>query len=151
MRDRLRDDSPGLAHIRKQLEAMEKTVREFGGEPAPFQMKIESKRPAGRGTDSDKPPVPARADAKAMVEERSMEEPSQPNSGAIRSREEAYRRLAEAADYLLRTEPHSPTPYLVMRAVAWGNMPLSGLLQELVQSEGDLRQLYKLLGMNVGE
>ena len=86
-----------------------------------------------------------------MVENRSMQEQIQPNTGLIRSREEAYRRLAEAADYLLRTEPHSPTPYLVMRAVAWGNLPLTGLLQELVQNEGDLQQLYKLLGMNAGE
>ncbi len=71
-------------------------------------------------------------------------------SGPIRSREEAYRRLSEAADYLLRTEPHSPSPYLVMRAVTWGRMPLTDLLQELVQSEGDLVQLYTLLGIRSG-
>lgn len=65
----------------------------------------------------------------------------------IRSRSEAYRRLAEAADYLLRTEPHSPTPYLVRRAVAWGGMSLGELLQELVQGDGDLRAIYTLLGM----
>jgi type VI secretion system ImpA family protein len=67
--------------------------------------------------------------------------------GPIRSRAEAYRRLAEAADYLQRTEPHSPTPYLVRRAVAWGGMSLGELLQELVQGEGDLRAIYTLLGM----
>lgn len=67
--------------------------------------------------------------------------------GPIRSRAEAYRRLAEAADYLLRTEPHSPAPYLIKRAVAWGGMPLSELLQELVQSDSDLRVIYTLLGM----
>lgn len=65
----------------------------------------------------------------------------------IRSRAEAYRRLGEAADYLLRTEPHSPTPYLVRRAVAWGGMSLGELLQELVQSDSDLRAIYTLLGM----
>ncbi len=68
-------------------------------------------------------------------------------ASTIRSREEAYRRLSEAANFLLRTEPHSPTPYLVMRAVAWGGMPLAALLHELVHSEGDLKQLYNLLGM----
>ncbi len=66
---------------------------------------------------------------------------------AIRSRAEAYRRLAEAADYLLRTEPHSPAPYLVRRAVAWGGMSLGELLQELVQGDSDLRTIYALLGM----
>ena len=65
----------------------------------------------------------------------------------IRSRAEAYRRLAEAADYLLRTEPHSPAPYLVRRAVAWGGMSLGELLQELVRNDGDLKALYTLLGM----
>lgn len=65
----------------------------------------------------------------------------------VRSRAEAYRRLAEAADYLLRTEPHSPTPYLVRRAVAWGGMSLGELLEELVQSDSDLKAIYTLLGM----
>jgi type VI secretion system protein ImpA len=65
----------------------------------------------------------------------------------IRSRSEAYRRLTEAADYLQRTEPHSPTPYLVRRAVAWGGMSLGELLQELVQSDSDLNAIYTLLGM----
>ena len=65
----------------------------------------------------------------------------------IRSRAEAYRRLAEAADYLLRTEPHSPAPYLVRRAVAWGGMSLGELLEELVQGDSDLKAIYTLLGM----
>lgn len=68
-------------------------------------------------------------------------------STPIRSRAEAYRRLGEAADYLLRTEPHSPAPYLVRRAVAWGGMSLGELLEELVQSDGDLKAIYTLLGM----
>jgi len=65
----------------------------------------------------------------------------------ICSRSEAYRRLAEAADYLLRTEPHSPTPYLVKRAIGWGNMSLTELLMELVNSENDLAGIYNLLGI----
>lgn len=66
--------------------------------------------------------------------------------GAIRSRDDAYRVLDEAADFLLRTEPHSPVPYLVKRAVGWGQMPLAELLQELLDSESDLKQIYRLLG-----
>jgi predicted component of type VI protein secretion system len=70
-----------------------------------------------------------------------------PAGGPIRSRAEAYRRLAEAAEYLLRTEPHSPTPYLVKRAVAWGGMTLTELLQEFVHNPTDLRAIYGLLGI----
>lgn len=73
--------------------------------------------------------------------------PSMSSSGPVASRADAYRRLNEAAEYLLRTEPHSPTPYLVRRAVAWGNMTLAELLQELVQSDTDLRAIYTLLGI----
>jgi type VI secretion system ImpA family protein len=69
------------------------------------------------------------------------------SGGPIRSRADAYQRLQEAADYLLRTEPHSPTPYLVQRAVSWGHMTLVELLQELVGNEQDRRAIYALLGM----
>lgn len=68
----------------------------------------------------------------------------------IRSRAEAYRRLAEAADYLLRTEPHSPAPYLVLRAVAWGGLTLPELLAELMSDRSDLATVYALLGLREG-
>lgn len=68
----------------------------------------------------------------------------------IRSRAEAYRLLSEAAEYLLKTEPHSPAPYLVKRAVSWGSMTLSDLLQEFINNETDLRTIYILLGMKEG-
>jgi type VI secretion system ImpA family protein len=66
-------------------------------------------------------------------------------NGPIRSRAEAYRRLSEAADYLLRTEPHSPTPYLVKRAVEWGSMSLPELLQQIVRNEGEMNEIDRLL------
>jgi type VI secretion system protein ImpA len=66
-------------------------------------------------------------------------------SAPIRSRDEAYRRLAEAADYLLRTEPHSPTPYLVMRAVEWGGMSLQEVLQQIVRNDGEMQEINRLL------
>jgi type VI secretion system ImpA family protein len=67
------------------------------------------------------------------------------SAGQIRSRADAYRRLSEAADYLLHTEPHSPTPYLVKRAVEWGTMSLPELLQEIVRNEGELSEIDRLL------
>jgi type VI secretion system ImpA family protein len=66
-------------------------------------------------------------------------------SGPITSRADAYRRLSEAADYLLRTEPHSPTPYLVRRAVEWGNMNLFELLQQIVRNDDEMKEIDKLL------
>lgn len=66
----------------------------------------------------------------------------------IQSRAEAYRQLAAAADFLMKTEPHSPTPYLVNRAVAWGNKTLPEVLKELVQDQNNLAFIYNLLGLN---
>ncbi len=67
------------------------------------------------------------------------------SGGPIRSRAEAYRRLAEAAEYLLRTEPHSPTPYLVKRAVAWGSMSLHEVLGQIVRNDNEMQELNRLL------
>jgi len=68
-------------------------------------------------------------------------------SHGIGSRADAYYRLAEAAEYLMRTEPHSPVPYLVKRAVQWGNMSLAELLYEFVGNPDDLVAIQRLLGM----
>jgi type VI secretion system protein ImpA len=65
----------------------------------------------------------------------------------IKSRAEAYHRLAAIADYLMKVEPHSPAPYLIKRAVHWGSMSLTDLLLELVSSPGDRGAIYGLLGI----
>jgi type VI secretion system protein ImpA len=67
------------------------------------------------------------------------------STGPIRNRAEAYRRLSEAADYLTKTEPHSPVPYLVKRAIGWGSMNLQDLLPELVRNNSELSEIYRLL------
>lgn len=66
-------------------------------------------------------------------------------SSTIQTRADAYRSLAEAADYLARTEPHSPTPYLIRRAIRWGSMQLTELLPELVRNNDELREICRLL------
>jgi type VI secretion system protein ImpA len=68
-----------------------------------------------------------------------------PVPGRIRDRADAYYLLAEAADFLARTEPHSPTPYLVRRAIAWGSMSLEQLLPELIRNGGELTEIFRLL------
>ena len=65
----------------------------------------------------------------------------------IRSRADAYLLLELAAAYLQRTEPHSPTPYLVTRAVTWGRLPLPELMQEVLREEGDLNRYFSMLGI----
>lgn len=68
-------------------------------------------------------------------------------TGPIRSREDALQRLTEAAEYLRRTEPQSPVPFLVHRAVAWARMPLEGWLAEVVKDGATLESIRELLAV----
>jgi type VI secretion system protein ImpA len=63
----------------------------------------------------------------------------------ITSREDAYRALEAVALFLERSEPHSPVPLLIRRAIVWGRMPLPLLLAEMMQ---DQALTYRLLGLN---
>ena len=57
------------------------------------------------------------------------------------------RRLTEAAEYIRRTEPQSPVPLLVFRAVGWARMPLQGWLAEVVKDESALGSILELLAV----
>lgn len=69
-------------------------------------------------------------------------------SGAIQSRSDALKRLADIAQFFQKTEPHSPISYLVQRAVKWGNMPLENWLQDVIKDETVIFQLRQTLGFN---
>jgi type VI secretion system protein ImpA len=79
-----------------------------------------------------------------------MVDPNLP-AGPIRSRADAYKQLEIIANFLQSIEPHSPTPYLVRRAVSWGRMPLPELMQEVLREEGDLNRLFTVLGLKAAE
>jgi type VI secretion system ImpA family protein len=67
--------------------------------------------------------------------------------GPIASRDEAFRRLREAADFLRRAEPHSPVPYLIDRAVGWGEMPFRDVLKDVLRDEKAFKNILETLGM----
>ncbi|MGB0672008.1 MAG: type VI secretion system protein TssA, partial [Rhodospirillales bacterium] len=132
-------DAPSLTQFRSALKhcgdlvanALSERGEEIGQAPADEAPSDAETTPAETNSQEDK----------AMA---SSEKPS----GPISSRAEAYRRLSEAAEYLHQTEPHSPVPYLVKRAVAWGSMPLNELLAEMVGDKSDLVRLLDMLGMS---
>lgn len=125
-RERLGSEARGLGRLRRALQELREFVRLVGGDA----------EPAAQGEPEAEAEETPAAPAAAT-----------PSAGPIRSRAEAYRRLAEAADFLLRTEPHSPTPYLVRRAIAWGDMSLVELLDELVQHKDTMKDIRELLGV----
>jgi len=71
-------------------------------------------------------------------------------SAEWRNREEAYAALDRIANFLLNAEPHSPTPYLIRRAVKWGKLSLPQLMAEIMREEGDLNKIMDILGVRQG-
>jgi type VI secretion system protein ImpA len=66
----------------------------------------------------------------------------------IATREEAYALLEKISDFLARIEPHSPVPYLLKRAIAWGGMSLQELLPELLNDPSALKDVGHLLRLD---
>lgn len=71
-------------------------------------------------------------------------------AGAVRSRQEALKRLGEIAEFFRQTEPHSPVSYLVQRAIKWGQMPLDAWLHDVIKDGGALEALRDTLGIKNG-
>jgi type VI secretion system protein ImpA len=64
-----------------------------------------------------------------------------------RDRADALRRLAAAAEYFRKTEPHSPVAYLVERAIRWGEMPLEQWLKDVIGNDEVLGHVRETLGL----
>jgi len=146
-----------LSDLAEAVDTLEESVDTRCGEPvtALYQFKdaIQALRDFVKRALAQKGEVESEddeANSTEEAEEADVSESSQPSgtrNGPIRNRAEAYQRLAEAADYLLQVEPHSPVPHLVKRAVTWGNLPFGDLIQELVTDRNNLFGIYKLLGL----
>lgn len=62
-------------------------------------------------------------------------------NGIPAGRDDAYYQLGVVADYLSRTEPHSPVPALLRRAIEWGQMPFADLMDELTHNNNEMQTL----------
>jgi type VI secretion system ImpA family protein len=73
--------------------------------------------------------------------------PKKTIENSFESREQAYRTLEEVATYLERIEPHSPTPYLIRRAISWGSMSLPQVLADALANGKDISLLLDVLNV----
>lgn len=124
-------EAPSLAGVRGALVNIEswlQTVLRNRGE-LPVMAEQSKAAPAPVPPEAEELPPPAAYD------------------GVIRDREQAYQMILEIAEFLARSEPHSPTPYLLRRAYSWGMMPLHELLAEMTRGRNDLAALSELLGL----
>lgn len=138
------DDAPGFTATREALEAIGRFARRIAaerGEPAAGRPAPE----AARAEDGEDAPGPEAGETDPEAAAADAAGPCR-----IGSRDEAYRALAQAADFLLRVEPHSPVPYVVRRAVAWGGLSLAELYDELF-SITDPKTVFRLLGIRGGD
>ncbi len=62
-------------------------------------------------------------------------------------RREVYAALADIAHALETIEPHSPVPYLIRRAVAWGGLNTAQLYNEVFVRCGGQINIFELLGL----
>ncbi|MDD0974512.1 type VI secretion system protein TssA [Pseudomonas fontis] len=125
----LLDCAPNFAPLRKVMQTLEGLLKDFIALHPP--------------QDFPEPTQPLETEAEMEVP---ASQPRQPFAEP-RNREEAYRQLLVIADYLARSEPHSPVPYLIRRGVEWGNKPLRELLAELIASDAEARRLWTLMGV----
>lgn len=141
-------DSPSLEQLKKSLVSIQTLTRELGGKHMDQESSFAQEPAPERQAPSPSAPSAFPADPAQFAPAGGETVPPAAVS-AIQDRAQAYRVLEEVAEFLLRTEPHSPTPYLIKRAVAWGNMTLGELLQDLVQDQGNLAFINELLGLNL--
>jgi type VI secretion system protein ImpA len=137
LEEKFGQNAPGLYHFKEAILAAQRLASEI----------LHARPDELSGYASETAGEPAEY---ALEDETAaLSSPGELWSGSpIRSRAEAYQRLSEAADYLLRTEPHSPTPYLVRRAVEWGSMNLFDVLQQVIRNEGEMQELNRLLRLS---
>lgn len=62
------------------------------------------------------------------------------------TREEAFEMLNGVAQFFKGSEPHSPVPYLVERAVRWGRMPLEDWLRDVIREDHIIDGIRETLG-----
>jgi type VI secretion system protein ImpA len=62
------------------------------------------------------------------------------------TRDEAFTMLASVAQFFKQTEPQSPVPYLIERAIKWGNMPLEGWLSDVIKDSNVVDSIRDVLG-----
>jgi len=98
---------------------------------------------------ADPEPTPAEAPATAQLAAHAGAAAA--NAGAIHDRADAYARLAEAAEFLMRLDPHSPVPYLVRRATEWGSLNTVELYQELFLRLNGQLNIFEMLGLRQAE
>lgn len=133
------DDAPGLSSMRNLLERIDVVL-------AADARRRGVTMPASTATHAD-----GHAHDNGIhddgVHDRGSEADDDAVSGSI-DRREVYAALADIARALETIEPHSPVPYLIRRAVAWGGLNTAQLYSEVFVRCGGQINIFELLGLS---
>lgn len=135
--ERFGDQAPSLRQIKEAIQACQTLVNSL----------LKKKRQAEPDVEEQEAVA---VEGEAVAGDSETRVISSRVAGPIRTREEAFKRLSEVANYLQKVDPHSPVAYLVQRAVSWGRMSLTDLLKELVRNDEQRYEIYELLGLGDG-
>lgn len=141
-------------HALKLMTELEEELRRHLGENAPTFYRLKEKVDSvqrfahqileARGDHQEK----KKTHTIDLPEARSLKKSF---AGPIETREQAYAILGEVATYLERIEPHSPTPYLIHRAISWGDMNLSQVVSNVINEDGNISLLLDILNVSKGQ
>ena len=136
------NSAPSMAAMASLLEKVlafaDGELQQRGIRPVQAREETPAAGPASAAAPAVAPSAPAPLAAPALA-------------SPIRDREDAYARLAELSEYLMRLEPHSPGPYLLRRAVQWGQLDTAQLYHEIFIRSNGMLSIFELLGVEVPE
>ena len=120
LKERLGVQSPSLAKMTRELQVLERVLQQvLAAAEMPQTPPVASPEKEPPMADPRNPAAAELRAAAGLTEELS---PPTVHTRSWATREQAYATLEAVADFLARTEPHSPTPYLIRRPVNWGRL-----------------------------
>jgi type VI secretion system protein ImpA len=149
----LQDDSPHFGRVDDVLTSLARAVTSLCGNHAlagaPQASVIDDSDRSLAGASSAASPL---ASMEKTMSNATLDLPSPTATfrslpARVESRAQAYDLIELVASYLAEHEPHSPTPFLLRRAVSWGAMSLPDLMREVVRTEGDMSRFFAMLGV----
>lgn len=143
MQQLMEHDAPNFSSLKDSLERalqlVEKLLKDRGIETA-----VSNPTLADATANVALTSIAASTDAGTFMD--SPTSPPEALRTAPLSREEAFAMLTGVAQFFKQTEPHSPVPYLLERAIKWGNMPLESWLADVIKDSNVVDGIKEVLG-----
>jgi type VI secretion system protein ImpA len=133
-------EAPSFASLADMLsrasQLAEKLLKDRGVELHPAAVAVAEPEAIFVSTDASGEPMntPVQASAPAPMRTTPL------------TRDEAFTMLAGIAQFFKQSEPQSPVPYLIERAIKWGNMPLEGWLSDVIKDSNVVDNIRDVLG-----